>query len=132
MNNTNLAVEADIYCPGVDASGNYIDKIPSFASLPSGLRCPCGTRKDKSYTTHATFSAHMKTKTHLQWIKDLNLSKSNFIKENTELKELVKNQKLIIARMEKDLLTKLQTIAFLSEQLSKKADIKIENLLDFD
>lgn len=127
-----LATEADIYCPSIDLNGNYVDKMPSFANLANGIRCPCGTRKDKSYQTSTTFSAHLKAKTHQSWIREQNLNKSNFMKENIELKDTIKNQRLVIANLEKDLLSKLQTIAFLSEQLSKKLNVHTSDLLELD
>lgn len=95
-----LAVESDIYCPSVDANGNYIDKIPAI--IEAGLRCPCNARKNKIYVSYATFYVHIKTKAHQTWLEDLNLNKQNFIKENTNLKRLCMDQRLIIARLEKD------------------------------
>ena len=72
-----LATEPDLYSPSIDSLGNYIDKIPSFNNIKHGLRCPCGSRKDKVYDTYSTFSAHTKTKTHQKWLNDLNLNKAN-------------------------------------------------------
>ena len=59
-----LVTEPDVYSPNMDDNGKYIDKTPSFKSntLPNGLRCPCGTRKDKVYTSAALFTAHCKSK----------------------------------------------------------------------
>ena len=61
-----LATEPDIYSPNIDNNGDYIDKVPSFNTnaLANGIRCPCGTRKDKIYTSTSMFSSHIKTKTH--------------------------------------------------------------------
>ena len=87
----------DVYAPSIDENGNYTDKI----LFKKPIMCPCGARKDKIYETHAIFSAHVKTKTHLKWIDHLNLNKSNFFAENQQLKETIHNQRLIIAKMEK-------------------------------
>jgi hypothetical protein len=126
-----IALESDIYCPAIDSSGDYIDKIPSFLNLKSGLRCPC---LDKVYQTHSSFYAHCKTKTHQSWIETLNFNKANFVLENTKLKELVKSQQLIIAKMEKEVASKNATIAFLSQKLEEKEKTlsTVNNLLEFD
>jgi hypothetical protein len=131
-----LIVEPDIYSPSIDEAGNYIDKIPSFSNLKNGLRCPCGS--NKAYPTYSSFSAHCKTIKHQKWITDLNLNKSNFYIENVELKDTISNQRLIIARLEKDLNNKSLTIDYLTQQLQKytcvssRSSIKMADLLDFD
>jgi hypothetical protein len=127
-----LIVEPDIYTPSLDVNGNYIDKIPSFNNI-IGLRCGCGTRKDKTYETNSIFSSHIKTKTHQKWIANLNLNKANFYVENEKLKDTVYNQKLVIAKLEKDNNNKNITIDYLTLQLTKNTDIPIINdLLDFN
>lgn len=47
------------------------------------------------------------------------------------MKEVVQNQRLIIAKMEKDLNNKNMTIDYLTMQLNKACPI-VNNLLDFD
>ena len=128
-----LIVEPDIYSPGIDDKGNYIDKIPSFNNLKNGLRCSCGARKDKTYDCTSYFTSHIKTKTHQKWLIDMNTNKSNYYTENVGLKETVNNQKLIIARLEKEVNLKVKTIDYLTQQLvSKDANITVTNLLEFD
>lgn len=94
-NRMELATEPDMYSPNIDDNGNYVDKIPSFNSnaLANGLRCPCGTRKDKVYLSAPLFAAHCKTKTHEKWVQDLNTNKSNFFTENQKLRDVVQAQK---------------------------------------
>ena len=79
-----LVTEPDVYSPNIDENGNYSDRTPSFNTnaLANGLRCPCGTRKDKAYTTASSFAAHCKSKTHQTWIEDLN---KNIESSNVEL-----------------------------------------------
>jgi hypothetical protein len=77
-----LALDSDIYCPGNDIGGNYIDVSPSFVKIKNGLRCPCGSRRDKVYDCGSSFSIHMKTKTHQKWLANLNLNKTNYFVEN--------------------------------------------------
>lgn len=128
-----LIVESDIYSPIIDDKGNYIDKIPSFNNLKNGLRCPCGTRKDKTYDCTSYFATHIKTKTHQKWLTDMNANKSNFYTENVQLKDTIMNQRFIIAKLEKEINVKIKTIDYLTQQLvSKEPCIQVTNLLDFD
>ncbi len=116
-----LATEPDTYSPNIDDKGNYIDKVPSFHTnaLANGLRCPCGTRKDKVYTSHAMFTAHIKTKTHEKWLQDLNTNRANFYIENQKLKDIVHSQKIMIGKLELELTNKNMTIDYLTQQLVK-------------
>jgi hypothetical protein len=127
-----LVLEPDVYAPSMDESGNYVDKIPSFHIIKKGLLCPCGSRKDKSYDTHSTFSAHIKTKTHQKWITGLNNNKINYYIENEKLVETIQNQRLIIAKLEKDVGNKIMTIDYLTQQLNKnKTCVTVTDLIDF-
>jgi hypothetical protein len=129
-----LAVESDIYSPSIDDKGNYVDRIPSFNNIKNGLRCPCGTRKDKTYDCTTYFSNHIKTKSHQKWLSDMNTNKSNFFLENISLKDTINNQKQIIGKLEKEIQIKLKTIDYLTQQMTMKdANYNIvNNLLDFD
>ena len=128
-----LVVQPDIYSPSIDTAGNYIDKIPSFNIAKKGFYCICGARKDKIYETRTTFANHIKTKIHQLWLENLNLNKANYYIENEELKTIINNQKLIIAKLEKDLQTKIMTIDYLTQQLNINKNSKIVNdLLNFD
>ena len=117
-----LATEPDTYCPNIDEHGNYADRIPSFntAALANGLRCSCGTRKDKVYASAAMFASHIKTKTHEKWLQDLNANKANFYIENKRLRDLVQSQKIMLGKMEVDLTNKSLTIDYLTQQLITK------------
>lgn len=133
-----LVIEPDLYSPSIDDKGNYVDKIPSFTRIKKGLQCPCGARKDKIYETYSVFSAHTKTKNHQKWLENLNLNKANYYIENEQLKETIQNQRLIIAKMEKDLNTRTKTIDYLTQQLTKTNNPTNNNtpivtdLIDFD
>ena len=127
-----LVLESDVYAPSMDEAGNYVDKIPSFHIIKKGLLCPCGSRKDKSYETNSTFSAHIKTKTHQKWITSLNLNKINYYMENEKLVDTIQNQRLIIAKLEKDVGNKIMTIDYLTQQLNKnKMCVTVTDLIDF-
>jgi len=133
-----LVVEPDIYSPSVDDKGNYIDRIPSFNIIKKGLLCPCGARKDKIYETHTVFASHIKTKVHQSWLVTLNFNKTNYFIENDILKKNVQNQKIIIAKLEKDINTKILTIDYLTQQISQINNANpllcksVTNLLEFD
>ena len=128
-----LLTQPDIYAPSIDEQGNYVDKISSF-SVKKGLYCPCGSRKDKLYDTYSVFSAHIKTKMHKKWLENLNLNKANYYIENEKQKEIIQNQRLIIAKLEKDINTKIMTIDYLTQQIHNMQPIKnnVGNLLDYD
>ena len=127
-----LVTEPDTYSPNIDDKGNYIDKVPSFHTnaLANGLRCPCGTRKDKIYTSHAIFSSHIKTKTHEKWLQDLNTNRANFYIENQKLKDVVHSQKIMIGKLELELTNKNMTIDYLTQQLVKKTSTTPSRTID--
>ena len=130
-----LVVEPDLYSPSIDDAGNYIDKIPSFNIIRKGLACPCGSRKDKIYETYSTFSAHIKSKAHQKWLENLNRNKTNYYIDCEKMKDVIQNQRLVIARLEKDLNNKNLTIDYLTQQLVTTKNINmrtVDDLLDID
>lgn len=110
-----ITIEAELYSPSVDNAGNYIDRVPPFSH---GIRCPCGSRKDKIYDTVGIFSSHIKSKHHQRWIETLNMNKANYYVESEQMKETIQMQRLIIAKMEKELNSRLLTIDYLTKQLT--------------
>lgn len=135
--NTDIAVESDIYCPMINNEGNYYDKITSFGSR--GIRCPCSRIKNKVYVSYSIFSAHIKTKTHQKWLEDMNQNKQNFYTENIRLQEIVNMQKITIAKLEKEITTKIYTIdiltntiqEYINKSLSVTETSKTIDLLDY-
>jgi hypothetical protein len=130
-----LVTQPDIYCPSVNEQGNYVDKMPAFHFINKGLICPCGTRKDKKYENTTSFASHMKTKVHVKWICELNTNKVNYYDENRKLKEIIQQQKMIIAHHQKDIQTKSNTIDCLAQQLQKVSQTNTSTdlpLFDFD
>jgi anion-transporting ArsA/GET3 family ATPase len=128
-----LVIEPDVYAASIDENGKYVDNIISFHRLKKGLMCPCGSRKDKVYETHGTFSTHIKTKNHQKWLENLNLNRANYYVESEQLRVTVQNQRLIIAELEKGLQNKAVTIDYLTQQLIHIQNNKVvTNLLDFD
>jgi hypothetical protein len=128
-----LVTESDIYTPSIDEFGNYVDKIPSFVNIKNGIHCPCGSRKGKKYITHSMFSSHLKTKCHQKWIADLNANRTNYYVENESLKTTIQNQRLIIAKMEREIQNKSMTIDYLTSQILLNKNTKLANeMLKFD
>jgi inner membrane protein involved in colicin E2 resistance len=128
-----LVTEPDVYSPSIDNHGNYVDDIPSFHIIKKGVSCPCGSRKGKVYTTHTIFSTHIKSKCHQKWLSTLNLNKANYYVENENLKETIQTQRMIIAKLEKDMNTKLLTIDYLTKQLHAITNpTSTKDLLEFD
>jgi len=105
-----LTIEPEYYIASVDDDGNYIDSIPSFSKIQHGIRCSCGSRKDKIFNNYNSFSAHIKTLCHRNWLTSLNTNKQNYYKECEEMKMNITNQKIIIARLERDIIGRNHTI----------------------
>ncbi len=123
-----IATEPDIYMPSMDEHGNYVDKITSFTK---GLRCPCGTRRDKVYKTTSLFSTHIKCDSHKKWIIDMNHNKSNYYAEAIKTKETVRELQLIIGDLNNKLANRDMTIEYLTNQLHGKIVVPTTtNLLD--
>jgi len=126
-----LILTPDVYEPSIDSNGNFIDKIPSWSPLKGkGMLCGCGSRKDKVYETITTFTAHIKTKAHRNWIEKLNANKVNLYMENSQLKRLVNELRQILFQNEKELMrvkqqyeielsNKQQTLDCLTQLLSE-------------
>jgi hypothetical protein len=116
-----LVTEPDVYTPNIDDNGNYVDKLPSFNSvaLANGIRCPCGTRKDKVYLSAQLFASHCKSKTHEKWVQHLNANKLNFFTENQKLSEVIHAQKIMIGKLELELSIKNMTVNYLTQEVSK-------------
>ena len=129
-----LVTEPETYTPSVNDLGNYIDVIPPFNNLKHGMRCPCGSRKGKSYNTHSLFAAHIRTKTHQTWMCNLTLNKANFYIECENFKNILKDQKIIIARLDTELQNKTMTIDYLTKQLMgyESKPVVTTDLLSFD
>jgi hypothetical protein len=128
-----LSLGSDIYEPNIDDNGNYIDFLPPSSKFKNGLRCPCGARKDHVFDSRTSFCSHIKTKTHIKWLSDLNTNKMNYFIESEKLKEIVNSQKIIIAKLEKEANTYKNTIINLAQQLtSKECANNTIDLLSFD
>ncbi len=130
-----LQTEPDTYSPSINNLGQYVDFVPSFNNITNGMRCPCASRRWKTYLTSSLFSSHTKTKIHQTWLQNLNLNKANYFTESENLKSIVKEQRIVIAQMDKDIQSKNLTIDYLTLQLMAKkttTENTVETLLIFD
>ena len=124
-----LALQAETYTPSVDESGKYIDNIPQIIH---GIYCPCGSRKNKIYETHSKFHAHCKTKIHQKWLDDLNKNRANFYVMTLQMEDTIKNQRMIIAQLEKEIITKSKTIDLLTDRLVQQPKMEMGDLIGWD
>lgn len=98
-----ISLIPDTYTLGIDESGNYVDIIPS---IRQGIICPCAARKDKVYESVSKFGAHIKTKRHQKWVVDMNRNKANHYNELLQCKEVMEQQKKIIAHRDVEIIKK--------------------------
>ena len=119
-----LSITPDIYSPGVNPDGNYID---THVKIINGIYCPC-TSRNKIYENETKFNSHKKTKMHQKWLNQLNNDKANYYVELIKLKENCENQKRIIQEMENELKRKSLTIDYLTEQVTKNNNSNITNI----
>lgn len=126
-----LAIEPDIYEPTIDDKTNYSDYLPPSSKFTNGLRCPCGSRKEHVFDNRQSFSIHIKTKTHIKWLIDLNNNKMNFFSENLKLNETITTQKIIIAKLQRENNEYTKLIVHLTNKIEMKNEISID-LLNFD
>jgi hypothetical protein len=130
---SSLALEPDVYVPSIDLNGNYVDVVPPFVMLTSGLRCVCGTAT--IFPTAAKFKTHTRSQRHVKWLVGVNANRGNLLTENAAQKKLIIEQRLILARLENDVRSKSVTIDCLSRQIASTQDQNTRvavNLLDFD
>lgn len=124
----------EVYCPTVDVDGNYVDYVPA---MHDGLVCPCASRKDYIYKTLSSFTTHIRSKHHTNWLEVLNNNKKNYFAEYENQRKLIKNQQMIINELEKKLKEKDITIDYLTNQLTNEIKLKrsseqMIDLLDID
>jgi hypothetical protein len=111
-----LTNESDIYQPQMTNDGNYIDYLPTTGVFRDGLRCPCRNVEHVFYK-RSSFSTHLTTNIHHDWLSNLNKNKMNYYAQCEKLKALTASQKIIISKLQKDNDTKSQTINYLTNQL---------------
>jgi hypothetical protein len=135
-----LTIQPTIYEPSLDSNNNYVDKVPSQLLLTNGIRCACNPR-GTLFTNRQNINHHFKSLCHQSWIENQNRNKQNHLTELFELRELVKQQTILIAerdqkiiKLEKDVRDKEIAIRALSSILHTNITPCTEsvNLLDID
>jgi hypothetical protein len=116
-----LIITPDIYTPSIDDKGNFYDKV--FSIPRHGIYCDCGTRINKVYYTLSSFNVHRHSKRHIEWIKQLNNNKINYLLEIVNLKKNNENQKMIIAKQQNDIENQKLTISILSNRIQEMKNI---------
>jgi len=126
-----LSTKPDIYSPNMGEQGAYVDYIPTYSIMQHGITCTCGSKK--VFRTTATFSSHIKTKIHQKWLESLNANRTNHYVELEKAKDVIQNQRLIIARLENEIANKSLTIDYLTRQALHMNTIttQVDDLLEF-
>jgi hypothetical protein len=127
-----LSIVPDVYEPVIDEKGNYTDCIPQTNKFKNGLRCPCGSRREHIFDNRPSFVSHSKSKTHQKWLSELNLNKMNYFSENIKLHETVNNQKIIIAKLQREKDELLQLTASITKQIYTVNTGVTNDLINFD
>jgi len=120
----NISLTPDMYTPSVDEHGNYVDG--SHVLIRDGIRCPCGSRRDKIYGTSAQFTTHTKSKCHQNWLRQLNRDKANYYVELLNERAVNESQQKIIAQLNTKISNNLITINYLTQQLIVKENVDVD------
>lgn len=116
-----LVQQAETYVPCIGEDGRYIDVVPSSSVFSlAGLRCACGSRKDKVYNSRAQFISHIKTQVHQNWLRQMYLNNANYYAKVQELERVVQSQKIMIGRLEVEVKNRDVTIQTLISQFANK------------
>lgn len=97
------------YEPALNAEGNsYVDKVPPTTLLSRGIKCNCSGRT--TFTSRSSLLAHFKSITHQTWLESQNRNKNNHFMEVIQLRDLVKQQQILIAERDKEIIDMKQLI----------------------
>jgi hypothetical protein len=115
-----LITDSDDYSPGMTSDGSYIDQIPSFNQYSQGLRCPCNNHVFHGRTNFAT---HIKSDRHKKWLESQNANRNNHAVELEKERQLVKEQKIIIAKLELEVARLERNMLKMTEMIHILSDI---------
>jgi len=96
-----IVIDPELYEP-IYKDGTYQDSIPFQLNI--GVRCPCGSRRDKIFTISSKLKQHFRSIKHQQWLAHINDNRVNYYKQALEQEDTIKNQKIIIGNMEKEII----------------------------
>lgn len=128
MSNSDLVTEPDTYSPSISEDGKYIDVVPPFSGHTQGMKCPCNSR---FFNTRQAFITHTKTIIHKRWLETHNANRLNYLQELEQAKQLIQQQRIIIAQLEREKNDLRRTIHILSVPISTSIESS-RDLLDFD
>ncbi len=111
-----LITDSDEYSPGVTNDGSYVNQIPNFNNRPQGIRCPCN-----NHVFHArqNFVTHIKSDIHKKFIESLNANRNNHAAELETARQVIKDQKIIIAQRDTAIAQRDTAIAKLENETRK-------------
>ena len=122
-----LITDSDDYSPGVTHDGSYVDQIPSFnqryGSLnnkPQGLRCPCNNHV---FHCRSNFAIHIKSDRHKKWLESQNANRNNHAVDLEKERQVVKEQKIIIAKLELEVARLERNMLKMTEMIHILSDI---------
>jgi len=98
-----LATQSSIYEPVLNGDDVYVDKVPSTHILQSGIHCNC-SKRNTIFKTREQLKHHFRSHSHTAWLETCNNNKHNHLTENSQLTELVAQQRLLIAERDKKIL----------------------------
>jgi len=98
-----IALQPELYEPGTDNNGNFIDKLPSNLNMRIGIKCPCSENRIKPYKGRVSISNHFKTRKHNNWMKEMNNKKGNLLSKNNKLEKTLKQQQKIISQQSNEI-----------------------------
>lgn len=135
---TELATQPFQYEPSVGENNLYVDRDPPRSTFTRGVRCGCGSTT--LFQSLSNFKQHRGTGIHVKWMETLNNNKNNHLTELLQLRDIVKQQQVLIAERDKKIIELEQkihcretTIKTLSSILSNPSNLPAEepvNLLD--
>lgn len=97
-----LITDSDVYSLKMNAEGLYEDDIPStsYFTNEKQLKCPCN---HNHFKVRACLVSHTKTAIHRKWIESQNANRNNHHAELEAEKKTVREQKIMIAQMQRDI-----------------------------
>lgn len=138
-----LVTDSDVYSLKLNAEGLNEDDIPStnYFTNDKQLKCPCNHNNFKS---RVCFVSHTKTVIHRKWIDAQNANRNNHQAELEAEKKIVREQKIMIAQMQRDIVKLerekrdlLKTIRIISDithiqEPNTPAEQEMEDLMNFE
>jgi hypothetical protein len=132
LSSTDISLIPDTYEATINEYGFFCDEIPCYDVLSKGIKCRCDS-KNTIFKIASKLKIHFNSVKHREWLNNLNKNRNNIIVDNIKNSELIINQRLIIANLEKEIIKKDVIIQFLTSELKKNPSSSREiNAIDED